>query len=81
MSALLAQDVAGPLIVSGCTSNQGQFYDRFDAVVLLSLPVDVLLERVAPRVTNPFGKDPAERERIMRDLDTVEPLFARNRDG
>jgi shikimate kinase len=75
MSALLAEDVAGPLIVSGCTSNQGKFYDRFDAVVLLSVPVDVLLERVASRVTNPFGKNKLERERIMRDLDTVEPLL------
>jgi dephospho-CoA kinase len=75
MSALLAEDGGGPLIVSGCVSNQGKFYDRFDAVVLLSLPVDVLLKRVASRATNPFGKLPAERERIMRDLDTVEPLL------
>ena len=75
MSALLAEDVGGPLIVSGCTSNQGKFYDRFDAVVLLRLPVDVLLQRVDSRVTNPYGKDPAERDRIMRHLDTVEPLL------
>lgn len=75
MSALLAEDGAGPLIVSGCTPNQGKFYDRFDAVVLLSLPVDVLLERIASRATNPFGKDPAERERILLDLDRVEPLL------
>ena len=75
MSALLAEDTAEPLIVSGCTSNQGKFYDRFDAVVLLSLPVEVLVERVASRVTNPFGKHAAERERILRDLDAVEPLL------
>jgi adenylate kinase family enzyme len=73
MSALLADDAAGPLIVSGCVSNQGKFYDRFDAVVLLSVPVDVLLERITSRVGNPFGKDPVERERILRDLETVEP--------
>ena len=75
MSALLAEDAAGPLIVSGCTRNQGKFYDRFDAVVLLSVPVGVLLERVGSRVNNPFGKDPAGRERIMQDLETVEPLL------
>ena len=75
MSALLAENGEGPLIVSGCVPNQGKFYDRFDAVVLLSLPVDVLLERVASRTTNPFGKSPAEREHILRDLDTVEPLL------
>lgn len=75
MSALLAEDVAESLFVSGCVSNQGKFYDRFDAVVLLSVPVDVLLERIATRPTNPFGKDPAERERILEDLHKVEPLL------
>jgi hypothetical protein len=75
MSALLAEGVAGFLFVSGCASNQGKFYDRFGAVVLLSLPIDVLVERVASRVTNSFGKDPVERERIIQDLQTVEPLL------
>lgn len=75
MTALLAEDVAGCLFVSGCASNQGKFYDRFDAVVLLSVQVDVLLARIAARVTNPFGKDPAERERIIKDLHAVEPLL------
>lgn len=40
MSALLAEDIAGCLFVAGCTANQGKFYDRFEAVVLLSLPID-----------------------------------------
>jgi adenylate kinase family enzyme len=75
MSVLLAEDVAEPLFVSGCTSNQGKFYDRFDAVVLLAVPVDVLLERIASRVTNAYGKDPVERELIVQELDTVEPLL------
>jgi hypothetical protein len=30
--------------VSGTVSNQGRLYDRFDAVVLLSAPADVLLQ-------------------------------------
>ena len=62
-----------PLFVSGCVSNQGKFYPRFAAVVLLSAPADVLLERVATRVTNDFGKSSDERERILADLATVEP--------
>lgn len=78
MDALLAQEVSGCHFVAGCVSNQGQFYDRFAAVVLLSVPVDVLLKRIATRVTNPFGKDPAERERILADLHAVEPLLRRS---
>ena len=77
MSALLAQDGDGPLFVSGCTSNQSKFYERFDTVVLLTSTTDVLLERLATRTTNPFGKDPAERDRILKDIATVEPWLRR----
>lgn len=75
MVALLAEDAAGCLFVAGCASNQRRFYDRFDAVVLLSLPAETLLERIATRATNSFGKDPAERERIVNDLREVEPVL------
>ena len=75
MVALLAEDAAGCLFVAGCASNQRKFYDRFDAVVLLSVPTETLLERIATRATNAFGKDPAERERIINDLREVEPLL------
>jgi broad-specificity NMP kinase len=78
MRALLDDAVAGPLFVSGCVANQSKFYDLFDAVVLLSLPVGALLDRVASRVSNGYGKDPAERERILADLRTVEPLLRRS---
>ena len=64
-----------PLFVSGCVSNQGTFYPRFAAVVLLSAPADVLLERLATRATNDFGKSGDERERILADLAAVEPLL------
>ena len=75
MSALLGEAGAGSLFVSGCVSNQGKFYDRFDAVVLLSLPAGMLLDRLATRATNAFGREPAERERILHDLRAVEPLL------
>ncbi len=75
MNALLEEDPDGVLVVSGCVRNQGSFYDRFDAVVLLSAPVDVLLARIASRDTNQFGTQPAERERILADLAAVQPLL------
>ena len=53
MAELLAADGDRTLFVSGCVSNQGRFYDRFDAVVLLSAPADVLLERIGGRERNP----------------------------
>jgi len=75
MHALLAEPRNRPLFVSGCVANQGVFYPRFDAIVLLSVPVDVLLDRVATRSTNNFGKSSKERALILSDLREVEPLL------
>ena len=44
----------------------------------LSVSADVMLERIVARTTNPFGKNPAERARILDDLATVEPLLRRS---
>jgi dephospho-CoA kinase len=63
------------LFVSGCVANQGKFYPRFDAIVLLSAPADVILERVAGRSTNDFGQTDSEREQILSDLAAAEPLL------
>lgn len=72
---LLAENGDATLFVSGCVSNQREFYDRFDAIVLLSAPAAVLLERIGSRTTNDYGKAPAERELVLHHLDTVEPLL------
>ena len=53
----------------------GRIDNCFDAVVLLSAPVDVMLQRIAIRLTNPFGKTAEERRRILADLEAVEPLL------
>jgi dephospho-CoA kinase len=74
IEALLAE-AAATLYVSGTVSNQGRFYDRFDAVVLLSAPAEVLLGRIAARATNDYGKSPEDRELILTHLREVEPLL------
>lgn len=72
IAQLLAEE--GPtLYISGTVSNQGRFYDRFDAVVLLSVPADVLLDRISKRTTNEYGKTLEERELILGHLREVEP--------
>jgi dephospho-CoA kinase len=75
IDALLTEHDDGVLFISGCVPNQGKFYPRFDAVVLLSAPADVIVERVRTRDTNDYGKSDAERESILRDLAAVEPLL------
>ena len=75
IAALLDADDGRSLFVQGTVRNQGRFYDRFDAVVLLSAPADVILDRVARRTTNDYGKAPQERAMILADLAAVEPLL------
>jgi dephospho-CoA kinase len=77
MTELLARDDGPPMYVSGTVSNQGRFYDRFDAVVLLSAPAGVLLSRIESRTTNRYGKSREQRELVLRHLAEVEPLLRR----
>jgi adenylate kinase family enzyme len=75
IAELLASEDERTLYVSGCVANQGKFYDRFDAVVLLSAPAEVILDRVGNRTANDYGKGPGERELILSQLGWVEPLL------
>jgi len=73
--AELLEQAEAPLYVSGTVSNQGRFYRHFDAVVLLSAPVDVLLRRIESRATNDFGKTAEQRAATLGDVREVEPLL------
>jgi dephospho-CoA kinase len=72
---LLDTEVAGVLFVAGCEENQVGFHPRFDLIILLSAPPETLVERLASRATNTFGKSPGELERVLEDLRAVEPLL------
>src|SRR5436189_5601152 len=56
VTALLDFDDGRSLFVGGGGRNQSKFYDRVDAVVLLSAPADVMLDRMARRTTNAYGQ-------------------------
>lgn len=77
IAAVLAAPGPAPLFVSGTVRNQGRFADRFAAIVLLTAPVDVLLDRIRRRSTNDFGKRDDERAAILRDVAETEPLLRR----
>lgn len=72
---LLARGRDAPLYVSGTVSNQGRFYQQFDAVVLLSAPAEILLGRLSGRGTNEYSKSREERDLVLEHLATVEPLL------
>ena len=73
MDALLARHPE--VVVSGTVENQGDFYDRFAHVVLLSVPTTVIVDRVRRRTTNLYGQTPEQLAEILRYVETVEPLL------
>lgn len=75
ISQLLTPKAEPTLYVSGHIRTKAKFYDQFDAVVLLSAPLAVILERVDSRTTNDYGKAAGERDLIVFHHRTVEPLL------
>jgi broad-specificity NMP kinase len=74
---LLASEDEGAdvLFVAGCEENQVRFHPRFDVIILLSAPAEILAGRLASRPGNPYGKTPGELRRVFDDLQGVEPLL------
>lgn len=75
MRELLARDP--DVVVSGTSENQGRFYDRFEQVVLLSAPVEVLIDRVRRRTANPYGHSIEQQLEIRSHVAEIEPLLRR----
>ncbi len=74
---LLSTEDANVLFVSGCAANMGKFLPQFDHVILLSAPAEVIVERLATRTTNTYGKRPEEVARTLELMETVEPRLRR----
>ena len=72
---LLAVEDADVLFVAGCEENQVPFHPRFDVIILLSAPAEILAGRLASRTGNPYGKTTGELRRVFDDLQAVEPLL------
>jgi dephospho-CoA kinase len=77
IQALLTTEDADVLFVAGCEENQAKFHAQFDHIVLLSAPLETLVERLATRSNNSYGKAPEELGRFLDDVETVEPLLRR----
>lgn len=73
---LLTTEDADVLFVVGSDDAQVHFYEDFDHLVL-SAPRDVIVERLATRINNPFGKTSDELAKILADLETYEPTIRR----
>jgi hypothetical protein len=62
-------------VCCGTSERQVALYPRFDHIVLLSLPDDVMRQRIEDRTNNPYGKDPADIARQLELKTWVEPAL------
>lgn len=77
IQALLDTEDSDVLFLGGCAENMRKFLPRFDHIVLLSAPTEVIVERLRTRTNNPYGKRPGEAARALDLIETVEPLLRR----
>ena len=58
IAKLLAAD--GTVFLGGVVSNQGDFYNRFAAIFVLTISTDTLRHRILSRTEKDYGKEPNE---------------------
>lgn len=80
ITALLDKHASTHLLIDGCRPNQGRFYGRFDHIIVFKAPIEVMLDRVTNRTTNPFGASANERDTIAQDKHEFEPILMRGAD-
>lgn len=68
----------GLLFFAGCSDEQAQL--SFDRRVLLTAPVDLIVERLRTRTTNSYGRSPSEIELILAEIEWVVPLLRKSAD-
>lgn len=84
MERLLAASRADrDLAVSGCVANQRRSRDRFDAVVLPTAPIEVMLDRVVSCTTEDYGKTSEQRAEIRanREIQRIAGWLGGYREG
>jgi dephospho-CoA kinase len=80
IAGLMDAEDAEVLFIAGCEENQVRFHAQFDVIILFSAPAQTMIERLAARTGNPYGKAPGELSRILGDLAAIEPLLRKAAD-
>jgi shikimate kinase len=75
VGALLAEPADGPLFISGCAENMNRLFPLIDSIVLLSAPVDTIMDRLTARSSDGHGHVEEERRKVRELIATVEPLL------
>jgi shikimate kinase len=77
---LLSGSDEGTLFVSGCAENMDRLFPLIDCIILLSAPVETILERLETRFPGGYGHVAEERRKVLELIATVEPLLRKSAD-
>ena len=72
---LLGTPGNGTLFISGCAENMESVYPLLDTVILLSAPVETIMERIAGRSADGYGSTAEERRKVAELISIIEPLL------
>ena len=75
--ALLSEPAEDSLFISGCAENMSRLLPLIDLVILLTAPVDTIMERLAQRPIDGYGHIEEQREKVAYLTATIEPLLRR----
>jgi shikimate kinase len=79
LRALLATPRDRTLFLSGTSETMDRFLPQIDTVILLSAPVETLLERLEAR-SDGYGRTEEERRKVAELVEMIEPLLRRSAD-
>lgn len=77
---LLSGSGDGTLFISGCAENMRRLFPLIDCIILLSAPVETIVERLATRSPAGYGHVAEERRKVVDLISTVEPLLRQSAD-
>jgi len=75
---LLSSPGDGTLFVSGCAENMSRLFVLIDCIILLSAPVDTIVQRLEARSPEGYGHAAEERRKVIDLIASVEPLLRRS---
>ena len=78
--ALLSEPEDGMLFIGGCAENMTQLFPLIDTVILLSAPIETIMERLAARSPGNYGHAADERRKVADLISTIEPLLRESAD-
>ena len=75
---LLSTPEDGVLFISGCAANMHRLYPLIETVILLSAPVDTIMQRLSARSADGYGHTAEERRKVGELIAAIEPLLRRS---